>query len=302
MTMPLIDVHIITGFLGVGKTSCIKHLIENKPSHERWAILVNEYGQQGIDGQLFHGDELVVKQVAGGCACCAALLPFQTALNQLIRHDKPHRIFIEPSGLGHVDNVATLLQDVSYQNRLKLNGIVCVIDPQHLSQPKYRYHELYLRQLYAADVFVANKCDIASEQDLSLFRQLAADFQRQYIEIEQAQLTLQTIKLDVSEKQQPFQIHQNGAHFHTQVMYFAGDDWHMESLVQALSALGLARIKGLMIQGDQVAVINISDRQASLSYSPLSLIHQQQGVIECIDTQPIDVERINTIVTECRKA
>ena len=302
MTVPLIDVHIITGFLGVGKTSCIQHLIKHKPTHERWAILVNEYGQQGIDGQLFHGDELVVKQVAGGCACCAALLPFQTALNQLIRHDKPHRIFIEPSGLGHVDNIAALLMGESYQARLKLNGIVCVIDPHHLSQPKYRYHELYLRQLYAADVFVANKCDIASRQDLSLFRQLAREFKRQHMEIEQAQLTLESIQFDVGEKYRPFQVHQNGAHFHTQVMYFSGDDWHMETLCQALSELGLARIKGLMIQGDQVAVINISDGQASLNYSPLSLSHQQQGVIECIDTQPIDVDRINTIVTECRKA
>jgi hypothetical protein len=85
-------------------------------------------------------------------------------------------------------------------------------------------------------------------------------------------------------------------------MYFSGDDWHIETLCQSLSELGLARIKGLMIQGDQVAVINISDGQASLSYTPLSLSHQQQGVIECIDTQPIDVERMNTIVTGCRKA
>ena len=76
----LINVHIITGFLGVGKTSCIQHLIQHKPDNERWAVLVNEYGQQGIDGSLFQADKLIVKQVAGGCACCAALLPFQTAL------------------------------------------------------------------------------------------------------------------------------------------------------------------------------------------------------------------------------
>ena len=94
---------------------------------------------------------------------------FKRRFNQLIRHDKPDRIFIEPSGLGHVDNIAKLLQDDTYQSRLHLNAVVCVIDPRHLAQPKYRFHELYLRQIYAADLFVANKCELLSQQELSLF-------------------------------------------------------------------------------------------------------------------------------------
>jgi len=299
MASSLIQVHIITGFLGVGKTSCIQHLIEQKPKQERWAILVNEYGQQGIDGQMFHGDELIVKQVAGGCACCAALLPFQTALNQLIRHEQPDRIFIEPSGLGHVDNIAALLQQDSYQAHLNLNGVVCVVDPRHLSQPKYRYHELYLRQLNAADLLVANKCDMASPSDMSLFDQLASDFKRPRLSIHQAQLMLDEIQCAVGEKHVPFQLHQAGAEFYTQVMYFKGDDWQLETMLTQLAELGLARIKGLIIQGDQVAVLNISDTESNMTFFPLSLNYQQQSVVECIDTQPIDHDRIHAIVTAC---
>ena len=100
----------------------------------------------------------------------------QTALNQLIRHDKPDRILIEPSGLGHVDNIVKLLQDESYQIRLHLNGVVCVIDSRHLSLSKYRFHALYLRQIYAADLFVANKSELLTEHELKQFNQLCSEW------------------------------------------------------------------------------------------------------------------------------
>ena len=300
--MPLIQVHIVTGFLGVGKTSCIQHLIDNKPENERWAVLVNEYGQQGIDGSLFRGDELIIKQVAGGCACCAALLPFQTALNQLIRHEQLDRIFIEPSGLGHVDNIAALLQESSYQKRLKLNDVVCVIDPRHLSQPKYRFHDLYLRQLSAAQVLVANKCDVVSQDDLALFEKLTIDFQCPSVTIQQAKLSLEDIQPPVDkslQKSRPlFQMRNDELSFYTQVLEFDITHWQLEALQQALIALGLSRIKALLIQGDQVAAINISDADASMSYFPLFTAHQQRSVIECIDVHPIDIDKITRIMKQ----
>ena len=97
---------IITGFLGVGKTSAILHLLTQKPAHERWAILVNEFGEIGIDKSLFEGQltadsGVFIREVPGGCMCCAASLPMQIALNQLLAASRPHRLLIEPTGLGH---------------------------------------------------------------------------------------------------------------------------------------------------------------------------------------------------------
>lgn len=299
--MSLINVHIVTGFLGVGKTSCIQNLIKNKPAQERWAILVNEYGQKGIDGQLLHSDEVLIKQISGGCACCAALLPFQTALNQLIRHEKLDRIIIEPSGLGHVDNIVQLLKDESYRNHLQINGVVCVIDSRHLSQPKYRYHELYLRQLYAADLLVANKSELASDNDIKLFEQLAKDFKRPAIHIANAQLTLENIQCELIEKHKPFQIHNKDLSFYTEVMDFEGKEWQLENLMNDLANLKLTRIKGLLVQADQVAAINISETEQSLSYFPLSVMkNAQHSVIECIDNKAIEINKIQKMINKHR--
>jgi G3E family GTPase len=290
-------VHIITGFLGVGKTSCIQHLIKHKPRNERWAILVNEYGQQGIDGSLFHADELIVKQVAGGCACCAALLPFQTALNQLIRHEKPDRIFIEPSGLGHVDNIAKLLQDDSYKTRLMLNAVVCLIDPRHLSQPKYRYHELYLRQLNTADLYVANKCELAADNDLVLFDELCLERNRNNLKVRHAELNLIDIEKPAIKKTNPLQLYNQTTAFHTKTLNIDNEQYDVSPLMRDLVALGLTRIKGLLVMNDQIAAINISEHESKLEY--FSVINDQvnqSSTVECIDVKPIDINTISTII------
>lgn len=86
---PIVGVptNIITGFLGVGKTSAILHLMENKPENESWAVLVNEFGEIGIDGSLVSGSkgldkpQIFIREVPGGCMCCAAGLAMQIALN-----------------------------------------------------------------------------------------------------------------------------------------------------------------------------------------------------------------------------
>ena len=120
-----IPTNIITGFLGAGKTSAILHLIRNKPTNERWAVLVNEFGEIGVDGSLFQGQHseeqgVFIREVPGGCMCCAAGLPMQIALNQLLVKAKPDRLLIEPTGLGHPKEVLQMLSTEYYQTLLSL--------------------------------------------------------------------------------------------------------------------------------------------------------------------------------------
>ncbi len=115
-----VPTNIITGFLGVGKTSAILQLLKNKPSNERWAVLVNEFGEIGVDGSLMtsqhHNEQGVfIREVAGGCMCCAAGVPMQVALNQLLTQAKPDRLLIEPTGLGHPKEVLRVLSAKHYQ-------------------------------------------------------------------------------------------------------------------------------------------------------------------------------------------
>ena len=91
MTIKAVPCNIITGFLGVGKTSSILNLLKQKPENERWAVLVNEFGEIGIDGILIESqqqDHIFVREVPGGCMCCAAGLPMHIALNQLLQRAK----------------------------------------------------------------------------------------------------------------------------------------------------------------------------------------------------------------------
>ena len=81
--------NLITGFLGSGKTTSILHLLAQKPADEKWAVLVNEFGEVGIDGALLADSGALLKEIPGGCMCCVNGLPMQVGLNTLLRQGKP---------------------------------------------------------------------------------------------------------------------------------------------------------------------------------------------------------------------
>ena len=165
-----IPTHIITGFLGVGKTSAILHLLSNKPNHERWAILVNEFGEIGVDGSIFEGQHtqentVFIKEVPGGCMCCTAGLPMQVALNQLLKKAKPDRLFIEPTGLGHPKEVLQSLTSDAYRDVIALQKVLTLVDARKLSDTRYTEHATFNQQIAIADIVVGNKQDLYQDGD-----------------------------------------------------------------------------------------------------------------------------------------
>lgn len=165
-----IPTHLIMGFLGTGKTTLLRHLLAHKPEHERWAILVNEFGEVGIDGALLSDQGALVKEIPGGCLCCVAGLPFQIGLNALLHKARPDRLLIEPTGLGHPSRVMDILTNEHYRDILRPAAAFCLIDPRQWSDARYREHETYQDQLALADVVVANKTDMCSEAELARLR------------------------------------------------------------------------------------------------------------------------------------
>lgn len=170
-------VHLITGFLGTGKTTAILHLLSQKPAHEKWAVLVNEFGEVGIDGAIIKESGVAVREVPGGCLCCVSGLPFQMGLNMLIAREKPDVLLIEPTGLGHPRNIIQTLLDENYQDVLSLGATLCLLDPRHLLNTQYLENEVFVDQIQLADVLVANKTDLADEQAQAAFSQLLAKAQ-----------------------------------------------------------------------------------------------------------------------------
>lgn len=168
-TISAVPTNIITGFLGVGKTSAIIELLKQKPKEQRWGILVNEFGEIGIDGEIFSGlrsdPNIYIEQVPGGCMCCASNLPMQIALNQLLIKSEPHRLLIEPTGLGHPKEVLQLLSTKYYIDVLNIEKTITLVDARTIAEPAYTDHPTFNQQLAIADVIVGNKTDLYSAAD-----------------------------------------------------------------------------------------------------------------------------------------
>jgi len=156
--------NLITGFLGSGKTTSILHLLAHKPANEKWAVLVNEFGEVGIDGALLAESGALLKEIPGGCMCCVNGLPMQVGLNTLLRQGKPDRLLIEPTGLGHPKQILDLLTAPVYEPWIELQATLCLLDPRLLLDEKAVANENFRDQLAAADIIVANKRDRASEE------------------------------------------------------------------------------------------------------------------------------------------
>lgn len=170
-------VNLITGFLGAGKTTTLRHLLTNKPDGEKWAVLVNEFGEVGIDGALLAETGAVLKEIPGGCMCCVNGLPMQVGLNMLLKQAKPDRLLIEPTGLGHPKQILDMLSASVYQPWIDLRATLCLLDPRQLLDERAVDNENFRDQLAAADIIIANKqdrWDEASRQALLNWQQQSA--------------------------------------------------------------------------------------------------------------------------------
>ncbi len=176
MTAPLHDIpfNLVTGYLGAGKTTLLRHLLATRPAGERWAVLVNEFGEVGIDGALLDADGVFVKEVPGGCLCCANGVPFRIALNLLLQRARPDRLLIEPTGLGHPLQLLAQLQAAEYRDVLSPRATLCVIDPVAARDPRVAEAELFWQQLASADLLVFNHADRAGDDDRDALRALLA--------------------------------------------------------------------------------------------------------------------------------
>ena len=180
LAISAVPTNVITGFLGVGKTTAILNLLKSKPENERWAVLVNEFGEIGVDGSLFEGQHsqeqgVFIREVPGGCMCCTSGLPMQIALNQLLAKARPDRLLIEPTGLGHPKEVLEVLSSEYYLDALSLHKTLTIVDARKLKQQRYTEHDTFNQQIALADIVVGNKMDLYEQGD----KERLADYVKQ---------------------------------------------------------------------------------------------------------------------------
>ena len=168
-----IPVNLISGPLGVGKTTSINHLLELKPDDEKWAILVNEYGMIGLDAALMRplsGSNVRtgvdIREVAGGCICCSAGLMFEVSLVMLLQR-RPHRLLIEPTGLAALSGILDTLDRPGIRESVDVRSIICLLDPKRF-ESDIRRNEMH-DQVEAADIILASRSDLATESEMQAF-------------------------------------------------------------------------------------------------------------------------------------
>lgn len=161
-----IPTHVVAGPLGAGKTSLIRQLLAQRPADERWAVLINEFGQIGLDAALLTqaADGIALGEVAGGCLCCVNGAPFQIGLGRLLRKARPDRLFIEPSGLGHPAQLMRQLNEAPWLGVLAAQPCVLVLDAQAMADGK-PLPDAQRQTLANAGLLVLNKSESLTETD-----------------------------------------------------------------------------------------------------------------------------------------
>jgi G3E family GTPase len=171
----MVPTNLITGFLGVGKTTAIIDLLKRKAAGSRWAVLVNEYGDVAIDGAMIEGetpDGVTVREVGGGCVCCASAPFLPVAIHFLLLEARPERLIIETTGLGHPARLLDTLR-ANYRGRLDVRATIGLVDPADFAKPEMRANPIFVDQIQLSDVIVMNKLDTATPALIAEFKKWA---------------------------------------------------------------------------------------------------------------------------------
>jgi G3E family GTPase len=171
-TTKRVPANLITGFLGSGKTTAIRALLDTRPAGERWSILINEFGTVSIDQTDFDaGDaEVKVQELAGGCMCCTMSAIMAPLLARFLHQTRPDRLIIEPSGLGHPAQLIDQLRGPDFRQLVDLRATVCLVDPQNFENPLLAESAVFHDQIQMADVVALNWTDRRNRETIDRCR------------------------------------------------------------------------------------------------------------------------------------
>lgn len=167
-----IPVNLITGFLGVGKTTAILNLLRNRPEKARWGVIVNEYGEVGIDGAILSDasdGNLDIREVEGGCICCTSAAEFNFTLAQILEHVRPERLLVETTGVGHPARIIEDLRHPRFAKYVDLRATVCLVSPSDFNCPPMAESPVFRDQMELADVLVLNKAETTNAETRDRF-------------------------------------------------------------------------------------------------------------------------------------
>ena len=214
-------IDIISGFLGAGKTTFIKKLLQEAIKGEQVVLIENEFGQIGIDGGFLKDSGIEIREMNSGCICCSLVGDFGKSLEEVLTKYKPERVIIEPSGVGKLSDVMNAVRDVAKNLDVKLNSAVTIVDATKCKMYMKNFGEFFNNQIENAGTIVMSRTDVADSKkvlaDVDLLREHNKDASIVTTPIDQltgAQLLELIEKPDTMMEELLAQVKEEHAHHH----------------------------------------------------------------------------------------
>jgi G3E family GTPase len=160
------QVNLLFGFLGSGKTTLARHLLQERGNVCKTALIVNEFGDVGVDGDILRGANVDMIELNSGCMCCTLRGSLLLAIEELRAKKKVGRIIVEATGVAQPGDLRETLSDRSFTLEYTLGPIVTVVDAAKFIKLQTMLGDFYTKQIEHADIVVLNKVDLASTQEL----------------------------------------------------------------------------------------------------------------------------------------
>ena len=159
-------IDIISGFLGAGKTTLIKKLLDECFQGQKLVLIENEFGEISIDGGFLKDAGVQINEISSGCICCSLVGQFDEALHQVVKDYQPERVIIEPSGVGRLSDVSRAVGNAGKTTPMELGCAVAVVDPKRFKTFLKNFGEFYTDQIETAGTIVLSRTQDLSDEKL----------------------------------------------------------------------------------------------------------------------------------------
>ena len=159
-------VDIISGFLGAGKTTFIKKLIEEVFPGEKLVLIENEFGEIGIDGGFLKDAGVEITEMNSGCICCTLVGDFSKALQKVLTEYQPDRVIIEPSGVGKLSDVVKAIEGVKEEADIEIDGRITVVDGKKAKIYMKNFGEFFENQVEHASTIVISRTEMMKDEKI----------------------------------------------------------------------------------------------------------------------------------------